>query len=390
MTKTADVVVIGGGINGCCTSYYLAKRGVKKIVLVEKGHIASGPTGVSSGVVRQHYTHETLAAMARDSVKIWQNFAEDIGGDAGFVQCGVVFFAPEREAEALREAVAMHQRIGIREKLLSIAELKSLEPELQLEDIALGAYESDGGYADPAAAASSFGAAAEREGVEVLRKTEVVGLNVEAGRIKGIVTSAGPIATDTVVNVAGPWGARVAAMAGVNIPLRASRHAVVMLHRPARWSRPTPVWGDLVTGWYFKPEGKTGMVVGSLADIDEGADPDDYARTPTAAETEAYSGAIVKRFPVMEEGTLHGGWAGIYDVTPDWQPVIDRIGDVEGFSCAVGFSGHGFKIAPAVGKVMAQLVLDGRCESYDIELFRYARLKEHQTSRGAYEFGIIG
>ena len=136
MDKTADAVVIGGGINGCATAYCLAKRGVKRVVLLEKGHIASGPTGRSSGVVRQHYSHETLAAMARDSVNVWQHFAEQVGGDAGFVPCGVMFLAGERDAAALGATVAMQQRIGINARIVSVDELKKLEPALHTDDLA--------------------------------------------------------------------------------------------------------------------------------------------------------------------------------------------------------------------------------------------------------------
>jgi glycine/D-amino acid oxidase-like deaminating enzyme len=185
MSKTADIVVIGGGINGCSTAYYLAKRGVKNILLVEKGHIASGPTGRSSGIVRQHYTLRTLAEMARDSVHIFQHFQEEFGGDAGFVQCGVVFFCGAENAAVLRQSVEMHQRLGIRETLLSAYELKKMEPQLFHDDIACGAYEPDGGYADPALAANSICEAAQRLGVEVMRRTQVAGLKVEQGRYGG-------------------------------------------------------------------------------------------------------------------------------------------------------------------------------------------------------------
>jgi sarcosine oxidase subunit beta len=391
MDKTADAVVIGGGINGCCTAYYLAKKGMKNIVLVEKGHIASGPTGRSSGIVRQHYTHETLAAMARDGVNVWKNFADEIGGDAGFVKCGVIFFAGEKDAELLQKTVAMHQRIGIREELLSAAELKKMEPALFADDIAWGAYELDGGYADPALAANSFSEAAEREGVTVMKKTPVTGLKIDARKIKGVITTKGDISTDVVINVAGPWGGQIAAMAGVHIPIKASRHPVVILQKPTNWRKSTPVWCDLVTGWYFKPERNTAMMIGSMHDFDDAADIDGHSTVPTYQEIETFSDAILHRFPIMEEGAAQGGWAGLYDVTPDWQPVVDKISEVQGFYCAVGFSGSGFKIGPSVGRVMAELVIDGKCTSYDIDLFRHARFQQKQSSRGAYGgLGIVG
>ena len=390
--KTADVVIIGGGITGACTAYRLAERGAKNVVLVEQRHIASGPTGRSSGIVRQHYTIETLAAMARDSVKVFQNFADEIGGDAGFVQTGVVFLAARDGADALKSVVGMHQRIGIRESIISGDDVKKMEPQLDSADIGSAAYEPDGGYADPALTANSFIEAAKRMGIEVLTRTRVQSLAIERERIAGIVTEKGAISTRVVINAAGPWGSTVAAMAGVEIPIRPTRHAVVILQRPANWRTPTLTWIDLATGWYFKPERNASLMVGSLAEMpdDQKADIETYSTVPSYEETETYSDATVRRFPVMIEGLAQGGWAGLYDVTPDSQPVIDRIPDVDGFICAVGFSGHGFKLGPSTGRILAELALDGKCSSYDITPFRFERFQEGKLSHGAYAYGIIG
>jgi glycine/D-amino acid oxidase-like deaminating enzyme len=390
MTRTADVVVIGGGINGCTTAYSLAKRGAGKVILLEKGHIASGPTGRSSGIVRQHYTNQTLAEMARDSVKVFARFADEIGGDAGFVQCGVMFFAGAEYAEVLARTVEMHQRIGIRETLLTADDLRAFEPRLFSDDVACGAHEVDGGYADPALAANSYCDAARRLGVEVMKRTRVTALQVTRGRIEGVVTDKGEIAARAVVNVAGVWGAEIAAMAGIRIPITVTRHPVVVLQRPPSWRTPTPVWGDLVVGWYFKPDGTSGIMVGGLRDDDHSVDIDTHADVPSYEETTSAADAIVRRFPVMEEGIAQRGWAGLYDVTPDSQPVIDRIAEVEGFFCAVGFSGHGFKIGPAVGRIVSELVLDGECRTYDIEVFRHGRFDRGELHRSGYKYGIVG
>jgi len=390
MNRTADVLVIGGGINGCSTAYALAKRGVRNVVLVEKGHIASGPTGRSSGIVRQHYTHETLAAMARDSVRTWTHFADEVGGDAGFVNCGAVFLAGERDAGAIRSTVAMQTRIGIDARVISPGEVAAMEPAVRLDGLALGAFEPGSGYADPALATNSYAEAARREGVTILQKTEVTGLSIRSGRIGGVATTAGHMSAPVVINVAGPWGAAIAAMAGANIPITVSRHPVVILHRPPQWQTATPVWVNLAEGWYFKPERHAGIMVGSVRDTDEVVDTENHGTVTSYEEIEEYSAAALRQFPIMAEGEAQGGWAGLYDVTPDWQPVIDRMPGVEGFFSACGFSGHGFKIGPAVGRAIAELVLDGACRSYDLSLFRYSRFAEHQSSRGAYGFGIVG
>ncbi|PYR56999.1 MAG: hypothetical protein DMF85_14905 [Acidobacteria bacterium] len=390
MPKTADIVVVGGGINGCSTAYHLARRGAGNIVLIEKGHVASGPTGRSSGIVRQHYTNPTLAAMARDSVRVFERFADEVGGDAGFVQCGVVFLSGADSARVLAETVEMHRRMGIRESVLSAEDLKAMEPQLVTEGVASGAYDPDGGYADPALAANSFADAAKRLGVAIVKRTTVTALRMEQGRIAGVVTDKEEIASPIVVNVAGPWGARLAAIAGVEIPLTVTRHPVVVMQRPRTWRTRTPVWADLVGGSYFKPDGDTGIMVGSVQNDHRSVDADAYVETATHDEIAAASSAIVRRFPIMEDGTASKGWAGLYDVTPDSQPVIDRIEQVPGFFCAVGFSGHGFKISPAVGRIVSDLVLDGECRHYDIAVFRHDRFKTGDLHQSGYAYSIVG
>jgi sarcosine oxidase subunit beta len=392
MDKIADVVVIGGGINGCSIAYHLARRGVKNVLLVEKGHIASGPTGRSSGIVRQHYSIETLAMMARDSLRVFQRFKDEVGGDAGFVQSGAVFFCSGPDAPTLRKTVEMHQRLGIRDNILTAVELKDLEPQLVTDDISCAAYEPDAGYADPALAANSFCEAARSLGVEVQRKTAVTGIRLEGGQIRGVLTDRGEISTDTAINVAGPWARAIAAMAGIEIPISPGRHPVVILQRPPQWRGRTPVWADLITGWYFKPEGQHAMMAGCLSEVekDRNVNIETHATNVHYEETVKFSEATLRRFPVMEQGLAQGGWAGIYDMTPGGQPVIDRIEEVPGFYCACGFSGHGFKLAPAVGRIMSDLVLEGSCASYDIRVFRHTRFREGELTRSAYAYGIIG
>jgi len=392
MRTTADIVIIGGGINGCSIAYHLARCRAGRVLLLERRHIAGGPTGRSSGIVRQHYTLETLACMARDSLRVFQRFPEEVGGSAGFVQTGAVFLASPDNAAALEKTVAMHQRLGIRTSVLPVDDLRRMEGALHHEDLAGGAYEPDSGYADPALAANSYCEAARELGVEVRVRTTVTGLRIEKGRIRGVRTDGGHVACPVVVNVAGPWGDKIAAMAGAEIPIVPSRHPVVLMQRPPQWRNSTPVWLDLVNGAYFKPEGQAGMLIGSIQP-EEGevrADLETFSQTPSYEELSEFSEAIMKRFPVMSEGLAQGGWAGLYDVTPDWQPVIDAIPQAQGFYCAVGFSGHGFKLGPAVGRIVSELVTTGECASYDISLFRYPRFQEGRLSRGQYRYSIIG
>ncbi len=389
---SADVVVIGGGVNGCSTAYHLAKTGVKRVMLVEKGHVASGPTGLSSGVVRQYYTLEPLAMMARDSVKVLERFHDVVGGDAGFVQCGIVFMGGPQDEAAMRESVTMHQHLGIEERLLTAAEMHEMEPQLNLEGIAFGAYEPDGGYADPALVANSFADAAKRAGVEILHNTEVTGIRTTSGRVCGVETQNGEISTEKVVNIAGPWGRRIANMVGIDFPLSASRHPVLVLERPPAWHTPIVAWADLVRGWYFKPEGPRGVMIGSLTEVesDRNVGIENSAMTVSFDESIPYSESAAYRFPVMEDGGMVASWAGLYDVTPDGIPVIDRFPSVEGFYCAVGWNGHGFKTSPALGMLMAELVTTDKCTRYDIGIFRHDRFSDEMSKKSKSAYAIIG
>jgi glycine/D-amino acid oxidase-like deaminating enzyme len=267
-----------------------------------------------------------------------------------------------------------------------------LDPFLFHEDLGAGAYEPEGGYADPALTTNSIALAAKRLGVEICPRTVVTGLRVEGGRIQSVIASGEEISTRAAVNTAGPWGAQVAAFARVHIPITCGRHAVVLMHRPAKWTARTPVWVDLMNGFYFKPEGAEGILTGSIRENEaqHQVEPDFDSSTVDYETTREYAEQITKRFPVMAEGTAQGGWVSVYDVTPDWLPVIDHIPDVQGFYCAVGFSGHGFKIAPAVGTIMAELILDGTCRSYDISTFRFLRFQENSVVRSKYDYGILG
>src|SRR5205085_1153522 len=180
--------------------------------------------------------------------------------------------------------------------------------------------------------------------------------------VSAVVTDKGEIATRAVVNACGPWAKEVAAMVGADLPIFATRHPVLILQRPPSWRTNIPVWIDLVDAWYYKPERNTAIMVGSMQNFVEGetADIEGYSTVPDYTEVERYSEATVKRFPIMEQGLAQGGWAGIYDMTPDGQPVLDAVPEVPGFFCAAGFSGHGFKLSPAIGKVMAEVVTGGK------------------------------
>ncbi len=391
MTATADVVVIGGGIMGASAAFRLAERGLK-VTLVEKTFIAGGSTGKSSAIVRQHYSNEVTARMALHSLRVFQNFDEIVGGECGFVNTGFVVLASADQREGLAANVALQRSVGIDTRLLSPEELREIAPGLAGADAVVAAYEPEGGYADPAATTSSFAEAARRRGATIRQDTEVIGVNLHGGRVTGVVTQHGEIAAGAVVNAAGPWGARVARMAGVDLPIQPCRVQVAFFAPPPD-GKPAPrVFADFPNVTYFRPETGGLTLIGSVdpAEANHHADPDQYNERVDFDFVADMGARLAQRFPLMERGESRGGYAAIYDITPDWHPVIDEVPPGSGFFVAAGHSGHGFKLGPAVGVMVAGLVTGQASAGLDPSLFRFARYAEGKPVRGRYEYSIAG
>jgi glycine/D-amino acid oxidase-like deaminating enzyme len=385
MSETADVVIVGGGVTGCSIAYHLAQRGVRDVVVLEKGVVASGATGKSSACVRQHYSTAETCRMVLQSLHFFERFAEHTGGrSAGFVRAGYLLGVDDRLHEAMRRSVALQQSVGIDSRLIDPKEMRELEPRLYVDDFLAGCYEPDAGYADPVATAQGFAGAARDRGVRIREDTALVGIEVRDGRVAGVRTSRGEIATRAVVNAAGTWGDRVGRLVGVEIPIAVCRHKINLFARPPQAAAPHPLVYDFVHNIYTRPEAGGLTLVGPLeSEVADVADPDRYNEGVTFEETADAMERAVRRFPVMESASLAKGYAGCFDVTPDWHPILDE-SPVPGFYVAVGFSGHGFKLSPAVGDMMARLVAEGSRPGDDVRAFRLSRFAEGKPIRGTY------
>jgi glycine/D-amino acid oxidase-like deaminating enzyme len=393
MLSTADVVVIGGGITGTSAAFQLATRGLK-VALVEKRFIAAGSTGKSSAIIRQHYSNEVTARMALYSLRVFQNFADAVGGDAGFVTTGFVILVDEKDRAGLVENIAMQQSIGVNTRFVSSDELHALEPDIAETRGIVGAYEPAGGYADPASAATSFAEAARRRGAVVYQDTRVTKIAMSGGRVTGVETSQGEIYTAAVVNCANAWASSIGKMAGVDLPIEASRHQVATFQRPRSQAQSHLTGADFVNQIYYRPEGSRLTLVGSIeaSEAEHKIDADQYNESADYEFIEDSAQRIRNRYPYMEQALSKGGWSGIYGVTPDWHPIIDEVPNGSGFFVAAGFSGHGFKLGPAVGVMIADMVTHASHPTGGLErtLFRYARFAENQPVRGKYEYSIVG
>ncbi len=393
MLLTADVVVVGAGITGSSAAFQLAQRGLR-VAVVEKRFIAAGSTGKSSAIIRTHYSNEITARMALYSLEVFRHFADVVGGDAGFVQTGFAVLVQAQDRKGLTENVAMHKKLGIDTRILASAELQELDPGIAGTEDILAAFEPLSGYADPASTTTSFMEASKRHGAQVYQGVRVTGIQMNGSRVVGVETSSGVIATPVVVNCANAWAPQISNMVEVALPITASRHQVATFQRPAPHAQGRFAAADFVNQIYYRPEGGSLTLVGSIeaAEAEHKTDPDHYNESADYAFIEEAAQRIRNRYPFMERALSRGGWSGIYGVTPDWHPIIDEVPSGSGFFVAAGFSGHGFKLGPAVGVMIADMVTRASAPTaaLDRSLFRYARFAEHKQIRGKYEYSIVG
>ena len=347
---TFDVGIVGAGVHGASVAYHLASRGVK-VVIFERWTPAGGPTGRSSAICRAYYTNTFLARTARDSIEMLQNFAELTGVDAGFRRTGLLFLHPPEDDDDVRASVERLNEMGIATELFDAARLAEAYPAFDLDGIGIGAFERDAGYADPHATTDGlFRRAVElgttaRNGVRVV-KVEASEAGVTISTDDGERTSCARL-----LIAAGPWTRPLVALVGVDLPLTVERHVVATF----RWgsAEPALAHGDLIGGYYFRPEGEDLYLVGPVHAAAQ-VDPDAFDPQIRENETRSLAAAVVRRLPHLAASEVHGGWASLYDVSPDWQPVIGQV--APNVFVDAGTSGHGFKLAPALGKHVADLV----------------------------------
>jgi sarcosine oxidase subunit beta len=367
METTADAVIIGGGVHGASLAFHLAERGLKPAVL-ERRHFSSGATGRSSGLVRMHYDLEAESRLAWESFQYFVDWSEMVGGDCGFTRTGFLMIVGREHTGGLEANVAMHQRIGIPSFLVTADDVRRLAPSFATDDFDLAAYEPESGYADPSGTTSGFLEAARRSGAALIQDCEVLSLIVHGGGVGGVETSRGKISAPVVVNAAGAWAGAVAAQAGLDLPIQTWRHDTMFVVRPPELSRSHPTVIDEVNSMYFRPETGRLTLVGLEDGNPVGGTPEGNLDRALGGFVERAAERICRRIPRMESGTVQGAHGGYDGITPDQRALLGQAGP-DGYYLACGFSGTGFKIAPAVGKCMAELILDGAAATVDIRPF---------------------
>lgn len=377
--ERADVVIVGGGIVGASIAYHLASRGVRDVVVLERERLGSGSTTRNAGGVRLQFSTEINVRLSLRSLPRIERFKEEMGVDPHLRQVGYLFLiTDERDVAPFEASLAMWERLDVPARRIDAAGVRSVFPELRVDDLRFATLCMRDGYCDPSGLLNGYVARAREKGVRFREQQPLVGITRQGDRVTAVRTADGEIACGTVVNAAGAWAAEVGAFAGVDLPIRPLRRQIFVTDAVPGLDRDFPLTIEFASSLYFHRE--SGGVLMGMADPTDGPGFDgtvNWDFLPVLVERALY------RLPILGRSNVKTGWAGFYEDTPDKHPIIGAVG-VEGFLCAAGFSGHGIMHAPATGEAIAELIVDGRT-TLDVSPLAYDRfrrgelIKEHNV-----------
>lgn len=389
---TADVVIVGAGVQGSATALHLARRGLK-VAVVERAYPGAGATGRSSGFVRSHYDLAAEAELAWRALPVFEHWDALVGeGDCGFVRTGFMQLVPAAQADALRGNVANHQALGIDARVITPAEAAEILPGLVVDDVETAAYEPRSGYADPTGTAAGLLAAARRAGASYTGGLAVDRILLDGARVRGIATAAGDLHAPIVIDAAGAWAGILAQTVGVTLPIQPWRHDTgyfgLPVPRPGASAGPIPVVLDHIRSVYFRPEGRDLLLVGLETGNEMGGSPDRPLETTDPDLVPTLVERLVARLPWMAEGDYRTAHPGQDGMTPDQRAILGPAGasGPDGLWLQCGFSGSGFKTAPAIGESMAEWILDGAPRQASLERFTLDRFARGELLVGEFPY----
>jgi sarcosine oxidase, subunit beta len=361
MAAVYDVIIIGGGIIGLSTAYYLARRHAGKVLVLEKYRLGEGSTGLCAGGIRAQFSTEINIHFSLESLTVYERFEEEFGNDIGFKRYGYLFIATNPgELAQFRANCELQKSLGVEVTILSTSEISLRWPFLNTQDIRGGAFCKHDGYAGPYEVIQGFHRRGKELGVTYHEDSEVFEIISDRGGVHGVRTEGSVFSAGIIVNAAGPHAAIVAARAGLSIPVRPYRRQLFYTTPFNRLPMQLPLIIDYGRGWYFRREG-AGLLLAGAQDRHSSFDKHtDEESLLFACENAVY------RVPMLEECQIQGGWAGSYDMTPDCHAILGAAPQIKGFYYACGFSGHGFMHGPAAGMVMSELIVDGKAHTIDI------------------------
>jgi len=379
-----DAIVVGAGVVGASIAFHLAELGVDTLVLDRDGP-AAGSTARSGALVRAHYPTALETSLAWESLtEYFEPWGDRVGGGCGFTRTGFAYLAGEENEEALRHNVAMQRDAGVETHLVTPDGLREIDPALRTDGVTLAAHEPRGGYADPTATAVGFLRSAEDLGARFERR-RVTGLVERDGKVRGVRTDDGIMETRILVLAAGAWSVPIAASVGVELPIQPARVRVALFERP--YSLPTHLtFIDTVEGFYARPTAERATLVGSHSSLEWLDGPDEPEAAPGPAFIEEASRMVGRRIPALEGAPYRSGRSGVLDMTPDGRPILSPEGP-DGLFLAAGWSGTGFKKAPAVGAEVARWVVDGTPKRPELRNYDLRRFEAGRLIRGEFEYG---
>ena len=371
--KTADVVIIGGGVMGTSTAYHMALKGCPNVLLLEReSFFGMQATGRCAGGIRHQFGTEINVRISLLSLPMLDRFEEELGQPIDLRYCGYLFLLTNaKDVAAFRQQVDMQQRLGAQTEWLQPAQIADLAPLVNLDGVLAGTFNAHDGLADPNSVVQGYVSGARRLGARLLNDVDVTGIRVEGGKVQGVITDQGEIAVPVVVNAAGPWAGVVGEMVGVPIPVAPVRRQIAVTGPIPQVPPDFPFVIDFATGLYFHREGQ-GILTGM-------ANPDQPVSFDQSMDMEwelVHLEEAMQRLPILEQAGLASRWAGLYEVSPDAHPILGRVSEVDGFYCIGGFSGHGFQHGPACGLLLAEEILDGAAHSLDITPLHNERFRE--------------
>jgi len=383
--KTADIVILGAGVMGASIAFHLAKREAGKIVVVDKDHVGRGGSGRSSALVRMHYSFPPEVQLALISLHMFENWQEIVGQPGDFRKTGFVRIVHPNETERLRQNVEMQRALGAKVELVDRRQLHEIEPDWNVDEVQLAAYEPDSGYGDGAGVAGDLLGAARDMGVTYLPRTHATEFIVESGRVRGVVTEQGTISSPVVISTTGPWTRPLFERAGCELPIECEYHQVAILRNAPGMKGGGAACIDSVTATYFRSDAHDKFLVGDFYGK-RPIDPDDFPQRASDESLEEIIERACRRIPKLEGAEVMRGVTGVYDMTPDSRPLLGEIPGIGGLYVCAGFSGMGFKISPAIGLVLSELVLDGKARAVDISQFGPNRFADNRPIKAEYEY----
>ncbi len=381
-----EVIVVGAGVIGAATAFHLTRLGVRDVLVLDRGAAGSGMSCRSSALVRMHYTFPAEVELALRSDAMFEEWPELTGRPCCIRRTGFVRIVRPGEEAALRANVAMQRSLGARAELIDAAGLHELAPAMYAGDVECAAWEPEGGYGDGAVVAGDLLAAARDRGAAYRPNTQVSSLLTSPGRVTGVALADGErIYAGTVLLAAGVWSPPLLRTAGVTLPIETELHKVAVLAHD-RWEGAPVACIDSVSQTYFRPERAGAMtLVGSFTGP-RGADPDQVGNTASAEDVALLVKAASHRVPALADTGIAGGVTGVYDMTPDARPMLGEVPGLDGLVVAAGFSGMGFKIAPAVGEAIAGLIAGPPPGSVGIAPFRPGRFADGAPIEPPYPY----